>query len=259
MLSGLFNYGYRNVLTAIAVVHVILESCANCSFGRVLNFAEQITVIGVEFFIEYQTLLYLFILRNYYVFYGSEHHRLLSKLGYLCRIFNVNSPKLRYKYYFYIGLIIIPKFLLVLPYYQVLQDIMAVFMEGTLVFNTFSISICVIESSFIISILGSLFDQLQRADFNDTIRYKYSITLLELIDEINDFYGLIFLLVCVQQLSWMTVLVYKYWLYPSEMILFQDKYLQMLSKLSWSTTCFALIDLVYTSQSTISKVCLFLS
>lgn len=259
MLHKMVNYGYRNLLTAIAGVHLIVESCTDCNFARVVNCAEQLTVIGVEFFIEYQTLLYLFILRNYYLYYAREHQRLLSKLGYMCRIFNVNVPKLRYKYCLYVGLIIIPKSLLVFLYYTVLQDIMAMLMEWTLVFNTFSTSVCVIESSFVVSTLGSLFDQLAEANFDEASRHHYSITLLEMIDEINDFYGLIFLLTSIQQLSWMTVLVYKYWIFPTEMILFRDKFLQKLSKLAWSTTCFALIELVFTCQRTISKVSFFAS
>lgn len=259
MFPKSINYGYRNLLTAIASMHLILESCTDCNFARVVNCAELLTVIGVEFFIEYQTLLFLFILRNYYLYYAREHQRLLSKLGYMCRIFNVNVSKLRCKYCFYVGLIVISKTLLVFLYYKVFQDIMPMLMEWTLVFNTVSTSVCVVESSFVVTTLGSLFDQLGKANFDEATRYHYSITLLEMVDEINDFYGLVFLLTSIQQLSWMTMLVYKYWIYPTEMILFQDKFLQKLSKLAWSTTCFALVDLVFTCQRTISKVSYFSS
>lgn len=79
----------------------------------------------------------------------------------------------------------------------------------TLIANTFSITVCVIKSNFVIGILGSLFDNKGKEYSEDATRYDYSITLLETIDEINEFYGIVFLLICAQKLSWITVVVYK--------------------------------------------------
>lgn len=248
----LFNHGYRNLLTVVCFVQVLV---GNGTFERVVHRAEQFTVIGLEFFLICQTLTCLLILRNYYLIYSKEHQRLLAKLGNLCQLFNCNVSRIRLKTYLSIVLAVVPKLLIVVPYYLVLRDLIAIFMVLTLIFNTFSITVCVIESTFVIGILGGLFDNLDKEYIDDATRYDYSITLLETIDEINEFYGIVFLLVCVQKLSWITVVVYKYWIYPKEMIFFQGVVMQQLSRMAWSTTFIALLDLVFTCQRTISKVC----
>lgn len=163
----LFDYGYRNVLSVICFVQVLVGSCSNCTFVGVVNRAEQITVNGLEFFLMCKTLTYLVILRNYYLIYSKEHQRLLAKLGNLCQVFNCDVSRIRFKSYFCIVLVVVPKLLIVIPFYLALRDIIAICMVLTIIFNTFSITMCVIEITFLIAILGSLFDKLDKGNFDD--------------------------------------------------------------------------------------------
>lgn len=258
-LAKLCYYVYSNGLLLICAALINANICTDCKFAVAVNCTQKHTVYAAEVLLAYQTLVILWIMRNYYIFYAEDHILMLLRLECLCDELELNLRLLANKTCACLAIVLIPKLALLVPFYVSIfdQNLMVTLILASLVMNTLIIVIYIIECTVVIKVLGGLLAKLEKIDLNGDRYYHYGMLLLETVDVINDFYGVPFLLVCTQQLSWLTVFLYRHLAFPEEMMHFNDTLLRAWNRFVMAASVAMVLDFLFASSSTISKVCKF--
>lgn len=250
-----WNYLYVNALTFGSIVQFFVEGFSNeSSFSRIVNRAQRDTVLGLEIWLLFQTLASLWIMRNSCLLYWEKHEQLLAKLENLCLLFGYNLHHMRWKYYSIVTFLIVTKAISVIIYIVELPEVSVLLMMLSITFNGFTILTSMIETSIVINTLGVLFSHINNAKTSEVMFNRYAVVLLEMMDEVNHLYGLIFLLGVTHQFTWLMVVLYKNWIFPEEMALFRNEYLRCLNRIVISPTIVILLDFMFTCHRTSQQV-----
>lgn len=250
-----WNYFYVNALTFGSIVQFFVEGRSNeSSFSRIVNRAQRDTVLGLEIWLLFQTLASLWIIRNSCLLYWEKHEKLLAKLENLCLLFGFHWHLIRWKYYLILMFLIATKAISVVIYFIELTEVSVLLMMCSITFNGFTILTSMIESCIVINILGVLFSYINNAETSEVMFNRYAVVLLEMMDEVNNSYGFIFLLGITHQFTWLMVVLYKNWIFPEEMALFRNQYLRCLNRMVISPTIVILLDFMFTCHRTSQQV-----
>lgn len=143
---------YSNALLLICAAFIISNICTDCKFAMAVHCTQIHTVYAAEVLLATQTLVIMWIMRNYYIFFTKKHTLLLLRLELLCDEMDLSFRSLANKTCACLVIVVIPKISLVFPFHVLIanHDPIPTLILGALLLNTLTIVICIMECSVVI-------------------------------------------------------------------------------------------------------------